>query len=405
MVYLASLASLQGWLGQRSRPSHVVCIRFELTSYPALIDPALMDPALVDPALYPPVIGKKRAYEPSDENIDPMLFFQSKKTKLSLDEIKPPFSLTPATNTSTRRKLPLPKNRQSSITKPSHPTFSATPAPAEVKRVPFGRSPVKPHGLVSRRRKTARINPPNFPNGSGPGPSPISLDHALSGTVESYAPSVGTPKNTPPNNGSAPMLDGKVRKGWSFEIHEDSEDEEKENLLQHSAFRMDISDDEGSAAKDDRGKENIPPTDDMFVPPPINTTVPFSRKNMMTDEPRTPLGDLIASEFYGEGLDVDSVFIIPADQGEEVPLDDANCKNQPQNNAAVGEPINYWKDLLADLEASKKVNSGASCAPIKEEIPDEAAHFDIWESESSKGEDDVQVDSKSRPVAVAPNAE
>lgn len=201
------------------------------------------------------------------------------------------------------------------------------------------------------------------------------------------------------------MLDGKVRNAWRFEIHEDSKDELDENLLQHSACRMDISDDEGSAAKDDRGKENIPPTDDMFVPAPINTTVPFSRKNMMTDEPRTPLGNLIASEFYGEGLDVDTVFIIPADQGEEVPLYDANCKNQPQNNAAVGEPNNYWKDLLAGIEASTKLNSGGSYAPIKEEVPDVAAHFDIWESESSKGEDEVQVDSESRPLAVAPNAE
>lgn len=128
----------------------------------------------------------------------------------------------------------------------------------------------------------------------------------------------------------------------------------------------------------------------MFAPAAISTAVPAPRKVMLKNEPRTPLGNLNASEFYPEGLGVDSAFIIPVDNGEEAPLKNAAGTTQPKkDNATVGPP-NYWKDLLAGTEALKKSTLDGSFTPVDEQMSNEAAHFDIWEDESSKGEEDAQ---------------
>lgn len=111
---------------------------------------------------------------------------------------------------------------------------------------------------------------------------------------------------------------------------------------------------------------------------------------MLKNEPRKPLGNLNASEFYPEGLGVDSAFIIPVDNGEEAALKNAAGTTQPKtNNATVGPP-NYWKDLLAGTEALKKSTLDGSFTPVDEQMSNEAAHFDIWEDESSKGKEDAQ---------------
>lgn len=91
-------------------------------------------------------------------------------------------------------------------------------------------------------------------------------------------------------------------KSWLFNIHVDTEVEEATNLMQHSAGRLDISDDEGKSRFDECDKENIPPSElGITLPTPVQPTAMASRKNMMADS-RSPLGELVASDYYGPGL-------------------------------------------------------------------------------------------------------
>lgn len=334
----------------------------------------------------------KRPYDPSalhdgdSENVDPMLMPLSKKSKSGLEDIilskSSQFAVTTMRDTPARPIRPLPASRQAA--KPTPASFTSKPPPASA-----GRLPTKLKGVMSKRRKTTRINPPNFSIGSVQGSSlPFSLDTALSGTVSSY-------KTT----ASAKHM---------FVIHEDTEDQEMENLFNHSTQTLDISDDESRAGgRDDRGKENIPPVDAMYAAAPTNNVIPTSRKNLMTDEPRTPLGPLNPAEFYAQGYDENSFTFVPAEEEEEQLLENVNYATEFKNDAgpkSTVEPVNYWKDLLADLEASKKYAPGGSVPPINEEVSNEAP-FDIWESESSKGEEAAQHDAQSPTPAVASDAE
>jgi hypothetical protein len=130
-------------------------------------------------------------------------------------------------------------------------------------------------------------------------------------------------------------------KGWFFEIHEDSPEQEAANLMEHSASVLDISSDddvETKALNEERGKENIPPPgflssrsytstspdalDDgyeteILIEEPVKR--PRLRKFVQDsmDEDRKPLGDLAPSEFYGEGCNASSY--VTVDTGIEKP--------------------------------------------------------------------------------------
>lgn len=346
----------------------------------------------------------KRSYDPSDldvgdqENMDPTLLSPpSKKSKSDLDDIikskSSSFVLTTVKGTKNRPIHPLPSTRRFSQAAKAAPSFTSMPAYTSV-----ARPAAKVKGVMSNRRKTTRINPPDFSSLSGQGAIlPFSLDTALSGTVTAYGS----------NTTITRKYGDTVPKAWRFDIHEDTEDQEMEILLDHSTCTLDISDDESRiSAKNDRGKENIAPTVDMGVATPMNNLVPVSRKHMMTDEPRTPLGDLNPADFYAKDCDANSFFMIPADEEAQEQFENVNrateSNNHAADNVAVGPP-NYWKDLLADIEASQKSTLAGSTAPINEEVSDEASAFDIWESESAKGEDTTQ--DESRTLAVASNAE
>ncbi len=219
----------------------------------------------------------------------------------------------------------------------------------------------------------------NLPNASDPS---FSLNAALAGTVPGY------------NDKEAASL-GKPG-GHLFDIHEDTPDQEAGNLIQHSTCTLDISDDESRAAvKDDAEKENIPPPDHMGN---YNTTyVPLSRKNLMTDEPRTPLGDLAPVEYYGEGCDINSFFHV--DENKEVQcsatFNEGSSSPQPQANAAAAAaaiPCD-WPELHEQLVAKGLITispRGSSYVPATKEyhVPlNKAAPIEIWESGSAKGDD------------------
>ena len=128
---------------------------------------------------------------------------------------------------------------------------------------------------------------------------------------------------------------------WFFEIHEDTPEQEAANLMEHSASVLDISSDDDLNTKRrteelERGKENIPPPDfrpaqssarpqaggdSMEATEPSSEHVKLPRLRNIAqdamDEDRSPLKDLPAAEFYGEGLDANSY--VTVDAGIEKP--------------------------------------------------------------------------------------
>jgi hypothetical protein len=291
---------------------------------------------------------------------------------LTKSEKTPLFALTPAQPSQYVERAKATPNTGNRLLKHKRATPASAPAPA-------GRSPtkVKKNGILSRRRMTVspftRINPPTFSADESKTGLPFSIDAALAGTMPSYKS-----KST-------------HRKGWQFDIHEDTPDDEMANLMEHSTCTLDISDDESSSLKGDKdNKENIPPVD-------YATQMSAMRRDMMTDESRSPLGDLDAKDFYAEGCDSSSFIIIPVeDSVDEKAAAASNVEEQssPSHSRpnAGTEGREGWKNLLAELAA--KADDTAIEADFNfepEASKNEAATIHIWESESAKGDDDAKV--------------
>ena len=362
----------------------------------------------------------KRRYSPEtysdndSENVDPNLF-SSKKSKnldgLPIKASKPSAFVLKASNSTpamTPRKIMTPKRLSLSTT--------AKPAPYSA---PAGRSPKsKRSGALSRRRISAspftRVDPPSFGQSSS---LPFSIDAALSGTIPSYTP-LSTKSATP----AAPTLAVDVSsmpRSWQFEIHEDTPDEELGNMMEFSTQTLDISDDESKVLeRADKGKENIPP--ELIGAPALATAhiSRITRKDLMTDEARTPLGDLDASEYYAEGCNADSFFVVDEDakpshistaveeqiscQPTLEPAQEAtDIGPAPSPCEAPNGNQDLWREILASVEAKAKASAAALAAtenPTTTTTTEATAVYDengivkcdgpieIWESESAKGD-------------------
>ncbi|KAK0510424.1 hypothetical protein JMJ35_006856 [Cladonia borealis] len=255
-----------------------------------------------------------------------------------------------------------------------------------------GRSPKnKKLGILSRRRMTSspftRINPPTFSVGESQTSQPFSIDAALAGTVPGLA---------------LKSKSGPRTRGWHFDIHEDTPDEEMANLMEHSTCTLDISDDEaGSLLKGDKdNKENIPPVDGPAAVHHSATQVTATRRDMMTDEPRTPLGDLVAQDFYAAGCDATSVILIPAEDAddntnEKSPIVGNVTESSPSQSRAntVTEATECWKAIIAGMNTDAiAADSEAYLAPEQGASNEATTEIKIWESESAKGDDDVPTE-------------
>lgn len=202
-------------------------------------------------------------------------------------------------------------------------------------------------------------------------------------------------------------------KSWFFDIYEETEAQQdytvNEWTMTQSATILDISDDESKAQdRADRGKENIPPHDVAVVPSGAttlsssSTNIPSSRKDMMTDEPRTPLGNLNAADYYPKGLDASSVVLVQDDVTEPEKasaIDEVVDPETPSN-------VNFECEAVAtSAEFSNAVDLSsllASCKPSfdfqtldatggqSEDVP-EPADIEIWESESAKDEKEEEA--------------
>jgi hypothetical protein len=196
------------------------------------------------------------------------------------------------------------------------PTIT-TSAPAAA-----GRSPTKPkrQGILSNRR--TRLIAPAFGSRSN---APLSLAAAVSGTLAN--------KKNKRHVDTATLEESKP-KSWFFDIYEETEEQQKEKMMQQgplnkgfeiieSVEACDISDDERKTTpRDVHQKENIPPADfrrartSPSTGAAASTYVAASRKDMMTDEPRSPLGDLNPADYYAEGCDAASVVLVAEDLAE-----------------------------------------------------------------------------------------
>jgi hypothetical protein len=259
-----------------------------------------------------------------------------------------------------------------------------------------GRSPTrsKHQGTLPRKR----FAPPQF----GTKSPHLSIAAALSGTLaHKKSKKIRTIEESTP-------------KSWFFDIYEETEEQQEytvnEWTMTQSATILDISDDESKARdRADRGKENVPPSD-VLVPSgtasqlSASSKVPSSRKDMMTDEPRTPLGDLNAADYYPEGLDASSVVLVQDDvtgPEKESPIDQVVVPEMPSDFTFEAEAVSKPERFSNAVDLSSLLASSVPSADSynvgetddKSGAAQELADIEIWESESAKDEREEAGDS------------
>ncbi|KAJ5451628.1 hypothetical protein N7491_000810 [Penicillium cf. griseofulvum] len=227
------------------------------------------------------------------------------------------------------------------------PISITTPKSAPILK-PAGRSP-PPKSSKSATRRSLIAKPRSEQYSKRGIARPFSLASVLAQSK--------TPKPAP-----AP----KTPASWCFDIHVDTEQEEMTNLMQHSTTVLDISDDEGKSDPPCiRGKENIPPHELGIELPSARqstTTVPAAaRKSPKTDEPRSPLGELNAAEYYAEGCNAFSYTIIYDDEQHAPEF------KKPSSPLARSQETIITASIASVLDA---VTSNA--ADTQQQIPEEA---------------------------------
>ena len=183
--------------------------------------------------------------------------------------------------------------------------------------------------------------------------------------------------------------------------------------MTQSATILDISDDESKAKNfADRGKENVDPnevsapvTRSMAATASVLKAPRVTRKDMMTDEPRTPLGDLNASDYYGEGLDATSVVLVQ----DEVAEPEAVKENAVEEAFVAATPAVEIKEsaFTSNASTTQKMTAAEVGALLMVSAPvwdtetlisppvdghAEDGSIEIWESESAKDEAEEKED-------------
>lgn len=360
------------------------------------------------------------------ENVDPALLF-SKRSKSSSDGLDKDFfksptyiltksSSTPAisskddlSNTSYSSPIKATASRPRSILNPKSPTKklnSSLSKAASPKSAPAGRSPTRGNnrvGILNRRRTGtfARVDPPSFNRLS----APFSLDAALKGTVPSYAPRASASRAASSRGSS-----GKA--SWFFDIHEDTPEQEMTNLLQHNTGRLDISSDEECEQKlrrervDGRGKENIPPADDVSQTRVRRTTTITSEGGMEYEKPRTALGDLNVEEFYADGVDSAEVIIVPADEEDGTLVDgeqDQNSEEEPSDRpeCELGNEVKLGIETVEEEADESEFSTGPVQLAKLQPVEGTGENFELWESSSAREEADGARSPSPMPASPA----
>lgn len=245
---------------------------------------------------------------------------------------------------------------------------------------------------------------------SAKGAMPFDLSAALQGTVPSrhcsrsnsntgsvpYDDGGNVVQAILPRSTSAPALSTTPPKqrpaAWDFEIYEDTEDQERENIVSHYAEHLGISDDEsstkgGSSTSD---KENVPPADYS----PANTPSRSQRYALAVALGITPT---VAN---GLALYQDD--------------DDDECVATPTKrhlaSSTTGEPAEDWERPVAGgLPRSPGMMDLSQLSPVPKkrsalgELPlEEFIRADVKEEEAQeeagRGEEWVECDSSLSPI-------
>ncbi|RHZ70064.1 hypothetical protein CDV55_108434 [Aspergillus turcosus] len=295
------------------------------------------------------------------ENIDPATLNMSTKRKRGCDEEDhDPSKCSPKPLKTSRMALTVVK---SNITSPM-PSSTFKAPPSKLKSTPalkpVGRSPQGKSCKAFARRSTINKSRP---------------DHAARKSLTrpfSIATVLG---NVQPKSQPAPRTPA----SWSFEIYVDSEQEEMTNLMQHSTCVLDISDDEGKAELSSRGKENIPPAElgiDLS-----RTAAASARKTEMTDEPRSPLGELNAADYYGEDCHAFSYAVV-YDEDETASEKKTTLPPLPRNPT---HPTHTRLSSLSSISSILAATQPAKAASSAKSTVSEA-EIEIWESQSNADE-------------------
>ncbi|PQE07043.1 thymidylate kinase protein [Rutstroemia sp. NJR-2017a BBW] len=360
--------------------------------------------------------GKRKAttaFEDDDsENVAPIIFGSPKRSKAidgmskDNDSLSKPsqFFLTKAPPSPTESCLtsPLkPTKPHRTMLQPTSrtPKISSTavskPSPLSA---PAGRSPThKRVGILNNRRRTTnspitRVNPPpKFSTSTASGLS-FSIDAALSGTIPSYGArqrqraASSSSKSSTSDAIPSSLHSNEPKSSWFFQIHEDTEEELATNLMEHSTCTLDISSDEESALRvrefEKCEKENIPPVDDISQTR-LMTTASTSEESMVDvnaiDVDRAPLGEMKKEDFYAEGCDERSVFIVFPDPEEaETDTEDASSSMPVPEPEKLVKGKERERETEIDLLMQKRV---------VEEIEKPEDDFVVWESGSAKGDE------------------
>lgn len=320
-------------------------------------------------------MSQKRSI-PSDfdsENVDPTTLKQSTKRKRSFEDDEDP-SKEPLKTPKTNRIALAPCDSKVAAHDTATPRASRTStAPVTSIGKPAGRSPPSKPCRGFGRRPTGAVTRPEIASKRAVHRAPFSIATALA---------TEKPKRHSPAKPAS----------WYFDIYVDTEQDEMTNSMQHSACFLDISDDESKTKTDSRGKENIPPHELGITMPTTaqqTTTEPASRKNLMTDEPRTPLGELKAPDYYGAGCDALSYVVVEDDEPETVNEKPAFAPNGDMTNSTSSSQS---KSHIASLEVTAPVEANQTASESeKTEAKAKAtepsgAEFEIWESASAADE-------------------
>lgn len=365
------------------------------------------------------------------ENLDPALLFpkRSKASSNGLDEdfFKPPTfvltksSSTPAistkdglNNSSHNSPIRASTARPRSILNPKSPAkklISSLSKVASPKSAPAGRSPTRGNkrvGILNRKRTGtfARVDPPSFNLFS----APFSLDAAIKGTVPSYAPRSSSLR-VASSRGSDDLYGSSMKSSWFFDIHEDTQEQEMTNLLQHNTCRLDISSDEECEQKlrrertDGRGKENIPPADDISQTRVRRTAAIVSEGGMEYEKPRTALGDLNVEDFYSEGVDPTEVVIVPADEedGTWVDGEQEQCSEEAPSDrpgSGLASQVQFDIEPVAEEAGDSEFSTGPAQLAHFQPVEGTGESFDLWESSSAR--DDADAARSPSPMPASP---
>ncbi|KAI1100255.1 hypothetical protein F4804DRAFT_319472 [Jackrogersella minutella] len=346
------------------------------------------------------------------ENVDPLSYSKRSKGSDSVfkdSPLKPSsFVLTKSASAGDISLASPPKPaapRQRSLLNPKSPvakinTSVAKPSPLSA---PAGRSPTrgKKIGILSSRRRTgggySRIEPPAF-GLSSKASAPFSLDAALKGTISNYTGRNGSSSlaKSPLSSSldfSGSLDESDAKSSWFFDIHEDTPEQEMTNLLQHSTCVLDISSDEESESRRQReraeGKENVPPMDDVSQTSRPRASRQAADDEMVFEKERNPLGEMDVREYYSEGFDENSVFIIPSDEEEDCQPQQAESslftpELQPAEPVMTPQP--RVEEAKSIDELMQKTDEPAPGAAVLEPMEGTGENFEVWESGSAKDE-------------------